>query len=66
MIDERELWACAHQVLRQHGDYTDSFIAQRVGELAKRGDESGVATWRAIASRVDQLRNTDGLTASRH
>ena len=55
MIAERELWACANEVLRQHGARSAAFIAERVTALALAGDHAGVATWRAIAARMDQL-----------
>ena len=52
---DRELWGCALQVLRQHGDAAPKFIAERVSALASAGDELGVSTWLAIATRMDQL-----------
>jgi len=55
MISDRELWASAHQVINHHGPDVDRYIASRVKALAEAGDEAGVAAWRAIADRVDQL-----------
>jgi len=54
--DDRELWACAIQVERQHGDDAPRFVAERIGALAVAGDQDGVTTWKAIAQRLDQLR----------
>jgi hypothetical protein len=56
VISDRELWACANEVLRQHGSRAPIFVAERVGALALAGDGAGIATWRAIAERIDQLR----------
>jgi hypothetical protein len=56
MSRERELWACATALLRQHGDQAPKIVAERVGALALEGDEGGIATWVAIATRMDQLR----------
>jgi len=56
MPDDRELWACALQVERQHGKDAPRFVAERIGALATAGDEEGMATWKAIARRLDQLR----------
>lgn len=56
MIGDRELWACAVQVLRQHGQDAPAFIAGRIEALALRGDEQGVATWKGIAARLDAIR----------
>lgn len=56
MISDRELWACAQQVLNHHGPDVDRFIAERTTALARAGDEAGVRAWRMIADRVDRLR----------
>jgi len=53
--DDRELWACALQVERQHGKDAPRFVAERIGASAVAGDEEGIATWKAIARRLDQL-----------
>jgi len=55
MPDDRELWACALQVERQHGEDAPRFVAERIGASAVAGDEEGIATWKAIAQRLDQL-----------
>jgi len=55
MADDRELWACAVQVERQHGKSAPRFVAERIGDLALAGDEQGVATWKMIAERLDKL-----------
>jgi len=57
--DDRELWACALQVERQHGDNATRFVAERIGALAISGDEQGIATWKAIAERLDKLRRAE-------
>jgi hypothetical protein len=56
MMPERELWACALLVEREHGDRAPAWIAQRIGELALAGDEAGVERWKLIADRFDRLR----------
>ena len=56
MPDDRELWACALQVECQHGEEAPRFVAERIGALAAAGDEQGIATWKAIARRLDRLR----------
>jgi len=55
-VDDRELWACALQVERQHEDNAPRFVAKRIGALAIARNEQGVATWNAIAERLDKLR----------
>lgn len=54
-LSDRELWACAIKVETTHGQQAPRFITERIGALALAGDAAGVATWRAIAVRVDQL-----------
>jgi hypothetical protein len=54
-LPDREIWACALQVMKQHGHNAPVHIAERIGALALAGDMGGVATWRRIADRVDQL-----------
>lgn len=61
MLTDWELWACAATVERQHGNKVSSFIAERIGELAQRGDRPGVETWQAIALRLEQM-NGSGFT----
>lgn len=55
-ITEWELWACAQQVLTQHQDGADDFVAERIASLQDAGDDTGIATWRAIDQRLKQLR----------
>jgi hypothetical protein len=55
MIDEWGIWACAQQVMQQHGDRAPAHIAERVATLALAGDMAGVETWKRIADRLDQL-----------
>jgi len=54
-LSDWELWACAQQVIKQHGAKAPAHVASRIGELATAGDVDGVQTWQAIAERVDQL-----------
>jgi len=56
--DDRELWACALQVERQHGTDAPRFVAERIGALAVVGDEEGIATWKMIAERLDRLNSS--------
>ena len=62
MIADREIWAAALQVERHHGDDAPKFIAERIGALAVAGDFEGVETWKAIAGRLDALRQGALLT----
>ena len=55
MEPERERWAEALAVLRDHGEDAVLHVVERVATLSLAGDEAGVARWRAIAARLDQL-----------
>lgn len=57
MDAEKELWACALLLERQHGEGAPLWIATRIGELALAGDMAGIERWKAIAAKLDQLRN---------
>ncbi|OYW84094.1 MAG: hypothetical protein B7Z20_11510 [Sphingobium sp. 32-64-5] len=54
-LSDWELWACAQQVIKLHGDRAPVAVAERIGALAEAGDGEGVEAWKAIAERVDQL-----------
>lgn len=55
MSPQQERWAEAMMVERQHGEDAPCFIAERIGALAVQGDFDGVARWKAVAERLDQL-----------
>ncbi len=57
VLSDWELWACAAQLERQHGERAPLFLAERIGALAISGDDAGVSTWKAIAARLAKLRN---------
>jgi hypothetical protein len=56
MLRDWELWACAAEVQRQHGVEAPLFVAERIGALALAGDVEGMAAWKAVAARLQQLR----------
>ena len=66
MISEWEIWACAQQQIKRHGEGAIKVIAKRVAELALLGDAEGATTWRAVAERVDHLMDYRGGGQTRH
>lgn len=54
-ISSRELWACALEVQRQHGDDAGTFVAERIAALAKDGDLEGIAAWQNIGLKIMAL-----------
>lgn len=55
MSPEEHVWACALAIERQHGARAAVVVAERIGALALAGDHEGIAMWKAIASRLDEL-----------
>ena len=62
MLSDWEIWACANQVLKTHGDDAPLHVAEQIGALAPVQDEVGIATWKAIAKRVAELMGKEGPT----
>lgn len=60
-LSERELWACAHAVLRRHGDGVEDFIAERIAAMAIANDLEGIATWQSIGRKVMALQDRSNL-----
>ena len=55
-MTDKEIWAIASHVLKQHGDGGGRvFITERIGELALKSDAAGINAWKLIAARFDEL-----------
>lgn len=54
-LTDWELWACAQQVIKQHGAKAPAVAAERIAAMAATGDLDGLQAWQAIAERIDQL-----------
>lgn len=59
MIEDWEIWGCALEIVKKHGDGAKAHALSRVGDLSQRGDEAGARTWTLIADRIDQLDGDD-------
>jgi hypothetical protein len=55
VISDWELWACANEMIRQHGEDAGTFAAMRSDALLDEGDTDGARAWRLICGRIDQL-----------
>ncbi|WP_126177136.1 DUF6961 family protein [Tsuneonella rigui] len=55
MTRDQELWGVALWVEKTHGAAGSHHIAEQITRLAMEGDEQGIAMWRAVANRYDQL-----------
>lgn len=59
---DQELWGIALWVEKAHGDNGWFHIAQQQDRLLAAGDFGGVAMWRVVGERYDQLREGSGGT----
>lgn len=59
MTRDQELWGVASMVLRQHGDRAPVVVAEKIGQLAREGKAEGVALWKEVARRLEQLMGQD-------
>lgn len=55
MIEDREIWACANQLMKQHGMDAWFVAAQRADELLLAGDMEGNRTFVRILGRIREL-----------
>ena len=55
VLSEWELWACADEVIRQHGLDAPIFAAMRADKLLEQGEIDGAANWRLIVKRINEL-----------
>ena len=54
-LTDRELWACAQQVIKMHGEDAPMEAAHRLMDLLAASDHEGVTTWEGILERIEQL-----------
>lgn len=65
-LSEWELWACANQVIKTHGDHAPRHVAEQIGALVLKGEKEGIKTWQEIARRIAKLAGINDLPASKH
>ena len=55
VIEDREIWACANLLMKQHGDRAWFVVAQRADALLAQGDIEGQRTFLRILGRITAL-----------
>lgn len=55
VIEEREIWACAHLVMRRYGNAARSHALHRADALLAHDDEEGQRTLLRILDRIQAL-----------
>lgn len=58
MTRDQELWGMALWVEKHHGKNGWFYIAQQQDRLLAEGEFGGVATWRQVGQRFEQLHDT--------
>jgi hypothetical protein len=59
MIEDREIWACANQIMQQYGEDAWFHAAQRADGLLSAGDDEGHRTWRRILAWIEALKDLE-------
>lgn len=60
LLPEWELWACAHEMIRQHALDAPIRAAMRADELMEQADLDGAQNWRLIVHRINELLQSGG------
>jgi len=55
---DQEIWGIALWVEKNHGEGGSKFISEQIDRLATAGDDEGIALWREVARRYEQLIDT--------
>jgi hypothetical protein len=55
MIEDREIWGCAHHLLKQHGADAWFAASRRADALLARGEMEGYRTFVRILGAIRQL-----------
>lgn len=55
MTEDQVMLGAAMMLLKRHGVSAQRTVAERIGELSLEGDEMGVAIWKAIAARMNEI-----------
>ncbi len=67
VIDQREIWQCANQIVKQFGDDAPLEAAMRADAMFEKGDLDGQAVWKRIMAAVQELlRTTPGAGEGTH
>lgn len=54
-VSDHELWACAHELIRQHGEDSGTHAAMRADALLEQCDFDGAAVMQNILRRIEAL-----------
>ncbi len=55
MTSDLDVYRCAHELIKQHGEVADIEAAMRADELMDAGDMEGEAVWLRIVKAIAEL-----------
>jgi hypothetical protein len=55
ILSDWELWACANETLKRHGEDAPFFAAMRADKLLEQTDLDGARNWLLILDRIEQM-----------
>ncbi len=55
MINDREIWQCANEIVKQYGKDAPIEAAMRADRMLEKGDLDGQAVWKRILKAVEEL-----------
>ncbi|WP_282608441.1 hypothetical protein [Pelagibius sp. Alg239-R121] len=55
MTDEREIWQCANEIVKQYGEDALLEAAKRADAMLEAGDFDGQAVWKRILRAAEEL-----------
>ena len=62
MVSERDIYATAFVLIRQHGEDATAWAVRRVDQLSDAGDEEGARTFRRVIEAIEVLQRTEPET----
>ena len=58
MIEDIDIWRCAHLLIQQHGDGAEFDAAMRADAMMAKGDVAGEAVWKRVLAAIRELQRT--------
>jgi hypothetical protein len=55
ILSDWELWACANETVKQHGEGAPIFAATRADKLLEEANLDGAHNWLLIRDRIEQM-----------
>lgn len=66
MMTEREIWACAYQLLEHLGEDALVNAGARAGEMIRKGKDDAAMSWLTVRARIFELQTQTPETETMH